>query len=80
MDPLLPPVPRLPPAVFQLHLEKVLETVNGALAALSSREEFDSKLLVPTEVAPRPADDAEQEQADRLTELDAVMCHVMDSS
>ncbi|KAF0301374.1 Mediator of RNA polymerase II transcription subunit 7 [Amphibalanus amphitrite] len=65
---------------FELHLEKVMETVNGALSALSSREEFDSKLLVPTEVAPRPADDPEQPPTDRLTELDALMCHVMDTS
>ncbi|XP_037087061.1 mediator of RNA polymerase II transcription subunit 7-like [Pollicipes pollicipes] len=65
---------------FQLHLDKVLDTVNGALQALPSGDEFDSKLLVPTEAAPRPSADAAAEPADELARLDAVMCQIMDAT
>lgn len=68
--------------VLQLHLDKVLETVQGALQALPSSDDLEvsSKLLVPTETVPGSAEDSATQPDDELTSLDALMCELMDAT
>jgi len=66
---------------FQLHLDKVTETVQSALQALPASEDGeDSKLMVPTELTPEQDAEAADQTEDKLTRLDAIMCELMDAA